>query len=165
MVAAAVVVVEGLVPPAAAGAAAAAQGPAAAALGPAVAACMCVAERRARPSGGGQRGVAQEAAPARRLRPAGVWLAVFAGKQSTAQCLLALCWLYLCLIPGPDWTYGGPCLYTLRGKTPTATQYSGLPLPPQAPRPRCKRGGGAVTSPSQWRGMEGWCKGVCRAIS
>ena len=76
VVAAAMVVVEGLAPTAAtaAAAAAAAQGlAAAAALGPTVAACMCVAEGkaegRARPRGGVKHGAAQETAPVRMLRP------------------------------------------------------------------------------------------------
>ena len=56
-------------------------------LGPAVVACMRVAEGQARPRGRGERGVTLVATPARRLRPADVWFAVFAGEHSMAQCV------------------------------------------------------------------------------
>ncbi|PNW81560.1 hypothetical protein CHLRE_06g251683v5 [Chlamydomonas reinhardtii] len=54
-------------------------------LGPAVTALTCLPEGQARPRGAGERGAARAAAPARRLRPAGVYFAVCAGEHSTAQ--------------------------------------------------------------------------------
>ena len=74
-------------------AAAAAQG-----LGPAVVRACAWQRGQARPRGGGQRGAAREAAPARRLRPAGVWFAVFAGEHTMARCGVGLpaVWLVAC---------------------------------------------------------------------
>ena len=69
----------------------------------------------------------ESAAPPKKRRPAGVWLAVVAGEHSTAQyvvgrsseeccgwrisCCLVDCWLCCCLAAGRGWMHGGPCLY------------------------------------------------------
>ena len=70
---------------------------------------------QARPSGGGERGATREAALARRLQPAGVCSAVFAGEHRVAPCVvgccLVCCLLCVCLIAGPGWMHGGRGLY------------------------------------------------------
>ena len=94
----------------------------------AVAACICVAEGARKATWRRTTGAAlpSKKRPRRagRLRPAGVWLAVFAGELRAAQyvvgrnseecwisCCLVDCWLCLSLAARHGWTHGGSCLH------------------------------------------------------